>query len=172
MKKTALFLAALGTLLTVPDPAWCGLKDVKDCSATREEDIEAAAGAVARNWKDFESFVEDATGMNIKNCMENRFKKNGKVVCESSRTGKCSNAAAWASPLNRKVHLCPGLYDDVDTMDRKPDRRACYAAVMAHEFAHTCERFEAGSDRIDEAAFDWYDSTHELTIDKRDCGID
>ncbi|HXF04722.1 MAG TPA: hypothetical protein VNM72_04820 [Blastocatellia bacterium] len=103
--------------------------------------------------------------------MRNRFEENGIVICESSDTGSCNGAVAWASPFTKKVHLCPSLFRNVDAISRKPDRRACYAAILTHEFAHSCDRFEPGADRLDEAAFDWYASTHDLTITKTACGF-
>jgi len=146
------------------------LDAITDCGS-KKDDIDAAADVIVRNWSDWESFVEAQTGVNIKNCMKNRFEKNGKVVCESSSTGKCDGAAAWASPLNKKIHICPATLNDIVEEARKPDRRACYAAIMAHEFAHSCDRFEVGADALDEATFDWYASTHNITISKSDCGF-
>lgn len=168
MKTSGLICAASFSLLSA-QPAYA-LGEVTGCG-DKKEDIEAAANVIQRNWSDWETFVEAQTGMNIKKCMKNRFEKNGKVICESSAKGKCDGAAAWASSLNKKIHLCPSVLSDIVEETRKPDRRACYAAIMAHEFGHSCDRFEVGSDSLDEATFDWYASTHNITIVKSDCGF-
>ena len=165
---TGLLLASLCATSSVH----AGLKKVIDCTNTQESDLNAAANVIANNWDDFEDFVEDETGLNIKNCMENRFESNGKVVCESSSKGQCKGSNAWASALNRKAHLCPGFLDTVGDLSRQPDRRACYAAILAHEFAHTCERFEAGSENIDDAAFDFYKDMWAVNINMGSCGMD
>lgn len=141
------------------------------CNNTQEEDIDAASDVILRNWNDWESFVEAQTGMNVKNCLKNRFEKNGKVECESSSTGRCSGNAAWSNYLGKTAHLCPNTLDDIAEESRKPDRRACYAAVIAHEYGHTCVRAEVGADALDEATFDWYASTHNITIAKSGCGF-
>ena len=147
------------------------LDDVIDCG-NKEEDIVAAADVIVRNWDDWEVFVEAQTGVNIKKCMKNRFEKNGKVICASATSGKCKKgASAWSNPLNKKIHLCPTVIDDIVEETRKPDRRACYAAIMAHEFGHSCDRTEVGADALDEATFDWYTSTHNITIQKSNCGF-
>lgn len=151
------------------------LKQVKHCSTTQKREIEDAADWVAENWSDFEDFLENRTGLNIKKCMENRFKKNGKVVCEEA-TGQCKTSKgnnAWASMLNKKVHLCPSFLNRVNNLSGTTNRRACYIAILSHEFAHTCDRFEPGSERIDDAAFDFFSSRNPgLTIRLAQCGMD
>ena len=169
MRKITLLIFCMASSLWMSKTTYA-LGDINGCGS-KVDDIEAAANAVLNNWKDWEAFVEAQTGVNIKKCMKNRFENNGKVICESSSSGQCKSAAAWSSPLNKKIHLCPTMLSDIIEEARKPDRRACYAAIMAHEFAHSCDRFEVGADALDEATFDWYVSTHNLTIKKSDCGF-
>ena len=104
MLRSALIVSGVMAILTT-SPVYA-LGDVVDC-ADKTEDIFAAADVIVRNWDDWEEFVEAQTSVNIKNCMKNRFEKNGIVMCESTSTGKCSKAAAWSNPLNKKIHLCP-----------------------------------------------------------------
>jgi hypothetical protein len=120
-----------------------------NCSDTQALDIRAVAWNLADDWANFERAIESATGKNLGNCTQNRFTKNGQVEClaaydcKITKDGlqKCKLAHAWG--LGKKIKLYQTFFDNVSGM-RQPDRRACYAGLMAHEFAHTCEHYGEG----------------------------
>ncbi|HYO95764.1 MAG TPA: hypothetical protein VER33_14680 [Polyangiaceae bacterium] len=148
--------------------------DILDCTSQERNEIGLAVDYAADNWSSFEAFAEDFMSwpVNLKSCLENRFDTNGKVVCESSATGMCSTAMGWASPFNRKAHLCPGFLDDIaDINGDEANRQACYFALLVHEWGHTCERGHVTLEILDDVAFDWWKERHEseVTIDYADC---
>ena len=72
----------------------------------------------------------------------------------------------------KKIRLCPSFLNRIGSAS-KDNRRSCYIALMAHEFAHSCGRFENGAELIDDSSFDYWDSTHShVTFDLIDCGMD
>ncbi|MBM4354248.1 MAG: hypothetical protein FJ109_10710 [Deltaproteobacteria bacterium] len=160
-----------------------GLDSVTDCSATEKADIEAVANYLSEHWDDFEKHMESATDLNIRKCMKRRFEKNGDVLCkDNSATGLCECtaekrekgkcAAAWAVPLGKEVRICQTFQDNVKNLDTQ-DRRACWAAILVHEFSHSCLRLEGGCEKVEKAAFDYWKSTHSaVKINKSDCGLD
>lgn len=140
------------------------------CNSTQREDLEQMANYVSNNWNDFENYIDRNYGINLKNCIENRFKKNGTIVCEDS----CDPGVnGWARYLSKKAHFCPSFLNRVGRFERKVNRRACYFALAAHEFGHTCFRGHGTVEDIDDGAFEWYELTHpRVTIDLIDCGMD
>lgn len=175
MIATAVLFAVSASGLAV------ALDSVTNCSDTLKTDIEEVAQYISNHWDDFEDHLEAVTDMNIKKCMKNRFSKNGDVKCKDD-TGACDCtpkkeskqkcAAAWATPTDKKIRLCPGFIDTISALDVQ-NRRACLAAIMAHEFGHSCDRFESGSEKVEQAAFDYWKSTHSaVTINKSSCGMD
>lgn len=166
--KALLFLSVF-----LSTTALAGLADVIDCNDNVTTDLNRVANHAADNWADVEDFMEDYTGINVKNCMKNRFKKNGKIVCEQKNTGRCDGALGWASPFNKKAHFCPTAISNFEALARTPDQRACYFALMVHEFAHSCDRGEAKAEELEDAAFAYWASTHNVTVDPNyDCGFD
>lgn len=172
MFKLKVFLSTFTLLLLASSISFGALKEVKGCRTSVEADLRGVANYIKNNWDDFEDFVEDETGLNIKSCMKNRFSKNGKIECESRMTGYCSGANGWAIPGSKRIHLCPDFVTRVRNMSQGRNRRACYLALMAHEFAHTCARFERGSELIDDASFDYYDMMKNVSISLASCGMD
>jgi hypothetical protein len=76
--------------------------------------------------------------------------------------------------LGRKVKIFRSFFDNIDDMPQA-DRRACYAALMTHEFSHTCEHYkEKGPEARAVAAFDYWKGrfpvSSGLTVDG-DCGL-
>jgi hypothetical protein len=152
--------------------------EVIDCASGERAEMRETVAWGAANWNAFESAMESFYGwpVNIKNCLENRFKDNGKIVCEDDMKGNCKGANAWASPFNKRCHLCPVFVDKVTGLTgsaNKDNRKACYLAILAHEWAHTCERTHKSIEIIDNVAFDFYKDRHqpEVTIDLSDCGM-
>jgi hypothetical protein len=152
--------------------------EVRDCTAGEATEMREAVAWGAANWRGFESAMESFDGwpVNIKNCLENRFRGDGKVVCEQSSKGMCDGNNAWASPFNRKCHLCPSFVSKVKGLSgdaNKDNRAACYFAILTHEWAHTCERTHKTVEIIDNVAFDFYKAAHpNVTIGISGCGMD
>lgn len=144
--------------------------EIIDCNSTQKEDLEKMVNYVNNNWSDFEHYLESTTNINLKSCIKNRFKKNGKIICEDSCGPRVNG---WASYLSKKVHFCPSFMNRVGALSRKVDRRACYFALAVHEFGHTCFRGHGTVEDMDNAAFEWYERTHpRVTIDLINCGMD
>ena len=165
-------LSLLTALLFVSfNSSYAGLASVKNCTITQEKDFRSIATYIKNHWRGFERYLERETDLNIKKCIKNRFKKNGKILCKSSNTGMCDGANGWAVPGAKKIRLCPSFLNRISRYS-KNNRRACYLALMAHEFSHSCFRTERDAELIDDASFDYWDSTHTLSIVLRDCGMD
>lgn len=176
--------AAAGHLLLLTATLLGGIAhagpDIKDCRPGETAEMAQAIDWGAAHWKEFESFLEGRADVSIKNCLEQRFKKNGRVVCEKDMGGQCSSrkgtALAWASPFNKRCHMCPDFMTYVRGKSGETDRnnrKACYFALITHEWAHTCERTHRTVERIDNAAFDFWKSKHaDVTFGLRDCLMD
>ena len=142
----------IGFVLLLSSGAAFAVPDQIDCNNTESKDIRATAWNIVNEWDDFEDFVEDETGYNIKSCLRNRLNRNGKVQCTD-------NYEAWlgrAWPTSRKMKVSQNFRDNVEDASSRPDRRSCWAYIMAHEFSHTCDRGETAADAIGEAAFDYW----------------
>lgn len=162
MKKILLFFMLLNTNVFAMETV--------NCNSAQRDDLNAMANYVNNNWDEFEDYVDRNTGINLKSCIKNRFKKNGKVICEDS----CApNVNGWAAYLSKKVHFCPLFLNNVAKLDRKVSRRACYFALAVHEFGHNCLRGHGTVEDLDNAAFDWYEQTHpRVNITLASCGMD
>ena len=126
--------------------------ETDECSSTQEVDILAVAWNIVDDWTNFERTIEAATGSGLGNCTRDRFKVNGKVECLAKYDCKTKNGQqacklGQASGLAKKIKIYQSFFDNVSSLTQ-PDRRACYAGLMAHEFAHTCERY---AERVPEA---------------------
>jgi hypothetical protein len=141
-----------------------GEKDLLDCNATQESDIRIAQNTIANNWSSYESFVENETGLNIGDCLQRRFQDNGKTHCDWEHRHGCeSGLYGHAAFSSQTAHLCRNFLREVAAKSSGVNRRASYAALMAHEWGHTCWRNEANADRIDVATFNWYKSRYAVT---------
>lgn len=151
--------------------------DVIDCAPGHTLEMREAIAWGTTRWNSFETAIESFYGwpVNIKNCLENRFKSNGKIVCEQDMGGHCKGANAWASPFNKRCHLCPDFVTQVKGLTgpaKKDNRKACYFAILAHEWSHTCDRSHKTVEIIDNVAFDFYKANHPaVTISLGDCGM-
>jgi hypothetical protein len=153
-------------------------EDIIDCNSREDTEIGLAVDFGAANWSSFEAFLEADADLDIGNCLENRFKDNGKVVCESSSGGECDNNDGtlnngWASYLNKRAHFCPVFLNEIASISGVENRKACYFALAAHEWGHTCDRDHGTVERIDDSAFAFYASRHsDVTITLDRCGMD
>lgn len=132
-----------------------------DCTDAQDLDIRAVAWNLADDWTNFAHSIETQTGSNLGNCTRDRFTKNGRVQCLvkydcSTKNGvkKCKLGYGWS--LGQKIKLYPTFFDNVAKLSQ-PDRRACYAGLMSHEFAHTCEHYaERGPEARANAAVEYW----------------
>jgi hypothetical protein len=154
-----------------------GLAEVINCSDTEEKDMRAVAWNIADDWRNFSSSVENATGINMGSCIEERFSANGKVECVHKEKCKQDGAKCklgFGAGLGTKIKLYQTFFDIIHSMPQA-DRRACYAALMTHEFSHTCEHYaESGPESRAVAAFDYWKGrfpvSSGLKVDD-DCGL-
>lgn len=139
------------------------LDEVINCDSTQEKDIRAVAWNIADDWINFERSIEDQTGFKLGNCGRDRFKKNGKVECVKEYDCKTKNGIrqcklGYGWGLGQKIKIYQTFLDKMASSSMsQADRRACYAGLMTHEFAHTCERYaERGPEaRADTAVAYW-----------------
>jgi hypothetical protein len=162
---------------TTPSSSSKGLAEVIDCDDTEEKDMRAVAWNIADDWSNFSKSVENATGINMGSCIEERFAVNGKVECVHKE--KCKQEGTkcklgFGAGLGTKIKLYQTFFDNIHSMPQA-DRRACYAALMTHEFSHTCEHYaESGPEARAMAAFDYWKGrfpvSSGLKVDD-DCGL-
>lgn len=153
--------------------------NVIDCTSTETAEIGETIDWGADHWNDYEAFLENIKNwpVDIGNCLEKRFKENGKVVCEKSMDGACTSKDGpnngWANPLARTCHLCSDFLATVRALEGKENRQACYFALVTHEWGHTCERGHKTLEIIDDEAFKFWKNKHPgVTIKyKDDCGL-
>eukprot|EP01083_Nonionella_stella_P120178 359909_1 len=124
---------------------------------TFEEDIQAVANCIYNNWDDYRDWIESHTTYSLwTGCLKKKFKK-GNVYCDAVCTGVCGYAGGG------KINLCENTFLDELDGDLRPDRRACIAALMAHEFSHLCARSESACDEIEEETFAWWEDTYAVS---------
>jgi hypothetical protein len=134
---------------------------VEACTSVQAAEIGEAIDWGAKNWTLYEKALERIRDwpVTIGNCLEGRFKSDGRVVCEQSQGGSCSskdgNNNGFASPLNKKCHMCPSFLNAVAKIAGKENRQACYFALFTHEMGHTCERGHKTLEIIDNEAFNF-----------------
>lgn len=158
------------------NPDGVALDDVIDCDSVQEKDIRAVAWNIADDWSNFERAVESASGSDLGSCIKNRFSKNGKVQCVAKEkcndNGKCK--LGFGSGAGQKIKIFQTFFDNVAALSQ-PDRRACYAALMTHEFSHTCEHYgENQPESRAEAAFNYWKDRFapSSSVDlAEDCGM-
>ena len=125
-----------------------------DCTNTQSVDILAVAWNLVDDWVNFERAIESATGSRLGNCIRKRFRDNARVICEQqtncNNRGRC--VFGRSSPLNKTTRIFGTFFNNIANAPA-PDRRACYAALLTHEFSHSCDRvFERPRAEAREAA--------------------
>ncbi|MBI3898259.1 MAG: hypothetical protein HY308_08175 [Gammaproteobacteria bacterium] len=153
--------------------------DINDCTSKEVTEIGLAIDFGADHWQEYKAVLEDIRDwpVTIGNCLENRFKKNGKVVCEKSMGGSCTDKNGtnngWAVFSNKRCHMCPDFLNRIKNLpDPVSNRQACYFALVTHEWGHTCERGHKTLEIIDDEAFNFWKSKHpDVTITFSDCGM-
>ncbi len=135
--------------------------ETEACNSSQDVDILAVAWNIVDDWSNFDRIIETATGFNLGNCTRDRLKINGKVECIAEYDCKtkhgeqaCKLGHAWG--LGKRIKIYQSFFDNVASLTQ-PDRRACYAGLIAHEFAHTCERYaERGPEARAVAAVEYW----------------
>ena len=159
------------------DPRPSSAVDTIDCTVGQTDDINAAASALANDWNNFERSVEAATGRNIGNCLQNRFQQNGKVLCVADYNCKNVNGVnkcklGFGPGLKKRIKIFQTFFDNVAGLSDSK-RRGCYAALMVHEFSHTCEHYaEGGPEARAVATGDYWNTTYGSSVQTdNDCGM-
>ncbi len=147
------------TLDSVTDTGPKALTELPGCNDTEALDIRAVAWNIADDWAAFSRKVERQSGTNLGACIERRFAGDGKVECAHEYKCKQNGTKCklgLGGGLGSKIKLYQTFFDNIAGKPQ-PDRRACYAALMTHEFSHTCEHYaEGGPEARAEAAFDYW----------------
>ena len=152
--KATMMMAVVCALLGVSSGTVLAVPAQIDCNATESLDIRATAWNIVADWSDFEDYIEARTPYNIGSCLKNRLDSNGKVKCLSTY----ESWLGWASPFTKKIKVSQNFRDDLASESSQPDRRACWAWIMVHEFSHSCDRGETAADDIgNEAFYYWKD---------------
>ena len=154
------------------------LGEAINCDSTQSKDIRAVAWNIVDDWDNFERSIEADSGTKLGKCTRDRFKKNGKVECVSEynckKDGRCK--LGFGGGTGKKVKIFQTFFDNVASAEQA-DRRACYAALLTHEFAHTCERYaESGLEAREDAAFKYWQTrfpgTDDWSANSGGCGFD
>jgi hypothetical protein len=153
-----------------------GLDDVISCNSTEEKDIRAVAWNIADDWTNFDNAIEKQTSFSLGNCAKDRFSKNGRVECMArdncKKNGSCKQG--YSVPTQNRIRVYPDFLKRVASLPQA-DRRACFGALMTHEFAHSCGETEGRAEAREDAAFSYwtgrFPGTPGLDINN-DCGLD
>lgn len=140
-----------------PDSALGG---VIDCDSTQSKDIRAVAWNIVDDWGNFEYSVESQTDIQLGNCIRDRFFRNGKVECVSEYDCNARGCKLAVAPgLRKRIRIFQTFFDNIANLPQ-PDRRACYAGLMTHEFSHSCERYsdaaQSAAELREDAAFNYW----------------
>jgi hypothetical protein len=161
-----------------PPPRPVSSVDTIDCTTTQTDDINAAAAALSNSWNSFEQAVEAATGNNVGSCLRERFQENGKVKCVDkykchTANGKQKCKLGFGPGLKKQVKFFQTFLDKTAAIDDETERRGCYAALMVHEFSHTCEHYaESGPESRALATQDYWNSTYDVSLNiASSCGM-
>lgn len=167
MKQVFLLLA----VLIVASPAQAKRK-VKKCNRSEDRVVWSNFTFGSNHWRAFERYAERRMDINIKGCLRRRFQRNGKVVCRG-RSRRCRGKNAYAAYLSKKMNVCPTFRRRVRRLSSVRDRKACWFALMVHEFAHTCWRGHRRVEPLDNLAFQFAANRFGSTANMlRDCGMD
>lgn len=148
--------------------------NVMECSSQETTEIGQAIDWGADHWDEYKQVLDNIRDwpVTIGSCLENRFKNNGKVVCERSMDGACKGNNGWANSLTKTCHMCPDFLTTVQSLPNVEDRQACYFALITHEWGHTCERGHKTLEIIDNEAFKFWKRNHSgVTINFAQCGM-
>jgi hypothetical protein len=155
------------------------LKAVTNCNATREQDIRAVAWNIADDWSNFTAAIQLTTSFKVKECLHDRFSKNGKVLCEDkdhcSKNKGCRQGHSF--PGKHEIKIYPDFLKRISGYSQA-DRRACYAALLAHEFTHSCAHLEGRAEAREDAAFSYWQSRFpgtpgfNINDENSGCGLD
>ena len=153
-----------------------------NCNDTQDVDILAVAWNIVDDWTNFDAAIQRQTSFNLGNCTHDRFSTNGRVECMARDhcTGKGCRQG-YSVPTQQRIRIYPDFLTRIAGLPA-PDKRACIAALMTHEFAHSCSRFEGRAEAREDAAFDYwqarfpgtsgFDINDTDTIATNDCGLD
>ena len=151
------------------------LDAVIDCNSTQKTDIQAVAWNIADDWINFRNSVESQSGTTLGQCLYKRFAGNGEVECVDAKCNGKGCKMGFGGGLGQKVKIFQTFLDTIAALPQA-DRRACYAALLTHEFSHTCEHYaESGPEAREDAAFAYWKArfpvTSTLDVNK-DCDLD
>lgn len=133
-----------------------GIADVSGCSDEAEKDIRAVAWNIANDWGNFSKAVESDTGKHVGSCLEGRFSTNGKVHCEAKDVSNNKGPRQGRSfPGKDEIKVYPDFLNRIKDYEQA-DRRACFAALLAHEFTHSCWFAESRPEAREDAAFAYW----------------
>jgi hypothetical protein len=153
-----------------------------NCNDTQDVDILAVAWNIVDDWTNFDAAIQRQTSFNLGNCTHDRFSSNGRVECMARDhcTGKGCRQG-YSVPTQQRIRIYPDFLTRIAGLPA-PDKRACIAALMTHEFAHSCSRFEGRAEAREDAAFDYWQArfpgTSGFDINDtdssatNDCGLD
>lgn len=156
--------------------------EIINCSDTEAKDIRAVAWNLVDDWTNFDAAIEQQTSFNLGNCTQDRFAREGRVECMA--TDQCKNGVCrqgYSVPTQKRIRIYPNFLTRTANL-AQADRRACMAALLTHEFAHSCSRFEGRAEAREDAAFDYwqtrfpgtsgFDINDTDSVSTNDCGLD
>ncbi len=134
----------------------------EDCSKTvRRNEMRDALDDILDHWDEFKDHLEDRGLTSEHDCMYDRLTRNGNVRCDTC------DEAGHSSPTGQRANVCRSWAVDIEARyaSSTNSRKVCWASVIMHEFGHTCERLEGGSEAIDDAARETLNDIYNLSLD-------
>lgn len=132
------------------------LDGIINCDATQDKDILAVAWNIVDDWTNFDNAIVRQTSFRLGDCTQDRFSSNGRVECMAGNV--CNNRGCrqgYSIPSQQRIRIYPSFLTRIAALPQA-DRRACYAALMTHEFTHSCWRAEGRPEAREDAAFDYW----------------
>jgi len=133
--------------------------DDKFGCVTYEQDLESVLTDIQLRWNVFADFVFSSTGyeLDADACFGQKIVRK-QLVCSDV----CSNVAYVSNDdgdHDAVPNVCKNTFLDEMNNVLQPYRRACIAALVAHEFSSMCGRKDKVSNSIQMAVFTWYAET-------------
>ena len=147
-----------------------------DCSSTFQTQSETAINVALARW----SSVESTAGETL-NCIYNKLTGSTKLYCTDS-----SSACTTTNPFDTSTAtyagetvfghrtFCSNWISGINSDSNldSTEKSICYAAVVVHETAHACLKFEAGAEEAEDAVRAVLNSYYGKSLTDNDCHND
>ena len=142
-----------------------------NCPSNFVSRADAALDAVLPRW----SNVESRAGESL-NCVYKKLSGTGTIACTSS-TSSCSTASpfdgsqTYAGQTFLGRTICSNWIAEIETDATlsNTEKSICYAALIAHESAHSCLKGESGAEEVEAAVRGELNNLYSKSLTGNDC---